>query len=95
MELGCVIFLYEAQKKTKQMWEIEVSKAETTWWFGGISNRYTSWKIFGHNILSTWRLSGSYDAHSPVLATGTGKFMVSWQHIPVAPFCLLHMQNRW
>jgi hypothetical protein len=53
MELGCMIFLYEAQKKTKKMREIEVSKAETTWWFGGISNRYTSRKIFGHNILST------------------------------------------
>jgi hypothetical protein len=32
-------FWYEAQKKLR---EIMVSKARMAWWFGGISNRYTS-----------------------------------------------------
>jgi hypothetical protein len=43
-------FLYEAQKKPR---EIGVSKAGTMWQFGGISNRYTSQKIYGRAILST------------------------------------------
>jgi hypothetical protein len=46
-------FWYEAQKRQKKMREITVSKAGTTWWFGGISNRYTSRQIYGHSILST------------------------------------------
>jgi hypothetical protein len=52
MEVGCVIFGMKHKKRPKKTREIEVSKAETTWQFGGISNRYTSRKIFGHNILS-------------------------------------------
>jgi len=88
-------FWYEAQKNAKKTREIEVFKARTTRRFGGISNCYTSRKIFGCNILSTWRLSGSHDAYSPVLATGTNKFMIRWQRTSAAPFRLLHMQNGW
>jgi len=95
MEVGCVIFGMKHKKRPKKTREMEVSKAETTWQFGGISNRYTSRKIFGHNILSMWRLCGSHDAHGPVLATVTGKFMVRWQRTPAAPFRLLHMRNGW
>jgi len=47
-------FWYEAQKKSKKKpREIGVSKAGTMWRFGGISNRYTSRKIYGRAILST------------------------------------------
>ena len=63
--------VWSTKKGKKKTRVIEVSKARTTWRFGGISNRYTSRKIFGRNILSTWRLSGSHDAQSLVLATGT------------------------
>jgi hypothetical protein len=45
-------FWYGAQKKAKKPREIGVSKAGTTWQFGGISNRYTSGKIYGRAILS-------------------------------------------
>jgi hypothetical protein len=89
-------FWYEAQKKTQQKSrEIMVSKAGMTWRFGGISNRYTSRQIYGRTILSTWRLSGSHDAHSPVLAIGIGQFMARWQCTPAASFHLLHMRNGW
>jgi hypothetical protein len=54
MEVGCVIFGMKQKKKAKKKTrEITVSKAGTTWQFGGISNRYTSQEIYGHNILST------------------------------------------
>ena len=54
MEVGYVIFgMKHKKKKQKTMQEIKVFKAETMWWFEGISNNYTSRKIFGHNILST------------------------------------------
>jgi hypothetical protein len=46
-------FWYEAQKRQKKTREITVFKAGTTWRFGGISNSYTSWEIYGRNILST------------------------------------------
>jgi hypothetical protein len=47
-------FWYEAQKKTKKKTrEIRVSKAGTTWQFGGILNRYISRQIYGRPILST------------------------------------------
>jgi len=59
MEVGCVIFGMKHKKRHKKTWEITVSKAGTTWRFGGISNRYTSRQIYGCNILSMWRLSGS------------------------------------
>ena len=72
IEVGCMIFGMKAKKKTR---EITISKAGTTWRFGGISNCYTSRDIYSHNMLSTRRLSGSHNAHSPVLATGTSKFM--------------------
>jgi len=88
-------FFVWSRKKKKKTREITVFKAETTWWFGGISNRYTSRQIYGSNILSTWCLSGSHDAHSPVLATKTGQFMVRWQRTPTTLFRLLHMRNRW
>jgi len=96
MEVGCVIFGMKQKKKAKKKTrEITVSKAGTTWRFGGISNRYTSQEIYGRNILSTWCLSGSHNAHSPVLATGTDILMIRWQRTPAAPFRLLHMRNRW
>jgi hypothetical protein len=53
MEVGCVIFGMKHKKDKKQMREIKVFKAGTTWRSRGISNRYTSQKIFGRNILST------------------------------------------
>jgi len=68
-------FLYEAQKKAKKPREIRVSKAGTTWRFGGISNQYTSRHIYGRPILSTGCLNSSRDSHSLVLATGIGQFM--------------------
>jgi len=83
------------KKKQKKPREIMVSKAGMTWWFGGISNRYTSRQIYGRTILSSWRLSGSHDAHSTVLATGIGQFMVRCQRTPATPFFLLHMRNGW
>jgi len=46
-------FWYESQKRQKKLREIRVSKAGMTWQFGGISNRYTSRKIYGRTILST------------------------------------------
>jgi len=76
MEIGCVIFGIKNKKKPKQTREITVSKARTTWRVGGISNHYTSREIYGQNKLSMRHLSDSHDAHSLVLATGTGKFMV-------------------
>jgi len=88
-------FLIWSTKKSQKTREITISKAGTTWQVRGISNHYTSREIYGRNILSTWCLSGAHDAHSPVLATRTGKFTVRWQHIPAAPFRLLHMRNRW
>jgi len=51
MEVGCMIFGMNHKTKPKNMREITIYKA--TWWFGGISNRHTSWGIFGRNILST------------------------------------------
>jgi hypothetical protein len=75
MEVGCVIFGMNHKKGQKKPREIEVSKAGMTWRFGGISNRYTSQKIYGRAILSTSHMSNSHDAHSPVLATGIGQFM--------------------
>jgi hypothetical protein len=54
MEVGCVIFGMKHKKRQKKKTrEITVSKAGTTWRFGGISNRYTSRQIYGRNILST------------------------------------------
>jgi hypothetical protein len=53
MEVGSVIFGMNDKKKTKKTQEIMVFKAGTMWRVGGISNRYTSWEIYGHNILST------------------------------------------
>jgi len=47
------IFGMKHKKKQKKPREIGVSKAGTTWRFGGISNRYTSRKIYGRTILST------------------------------------------
>jgi hypothetical protein len=79
-------FWYEAQKRQKKPREIRVSKAGTMWRFGGISNRYTSRKIYGRTILSTWHLSGSHDAHSPMLATRISQFMARWQRTPAALF---------
>jgi hypothetical protein len=38
MEEGCVIFGMNHKKGKKKPREIRVSKAGTTWWFGGISN---------------------------------------------------------
>jgi hypothetical protein len=52
MEVGCMIFGMK-HKRRKKIQEIMVSKAGMTWQFGGISNRYTSWQIYGHNIFST------------------------------------------
>jgi len=52
MEVDCVIFGMKHKNKTKKMREIKVSKVGTTWRFRGISNCYTSRKIFGRNILS-------------------------------------------
>ena len=75
MAVGCVIFSMKYKKRPKQTREITVSKDGTTWWVEGISNRYTFREIYGHNILSMGRLSNSHDAHSPVLATKTDKFM--------------------
>jgi len=37
-----VIFGMKHKKRPKTMREITVSKAGMTWWFGGISNLYTS-----------------------------------------------------
>ena len=53
MEVGYVIFCMNHKKKPKNTREITVYKAGMTWWFGGISNRHTSWWIYGHNIFST------------------------------------------
>jgi len=50
------------KKRQKQPREIMVSKAGTTWRFGGISNQYTSLQIYGRTILSSWCLSGSHGA---------------------------------
>jgi hypothetical protein len=41
MEVGCVIFDMKHKESKKKPQEIGVSKAGTTWRFGGISNRYT------------------------------------------------------
>jgi hypothetical protein len=54
MEVGYVIFDMKHKKRHKKKTrEITVSKAGITWRVGGISNRYTSWEIYGCNILST------------------------------------------
>jgi hypothetical protein len=53
MEVGCVIFGMKHKKRQKKTREITVFKAGTTWRFGGISNSYTSWEIYGRNKLST------------------------------------------
>jgi hypothetical protein len=41
------------KKRQKQPREIMVSKAGTTWRFGGISNQYTSRQIYDRTILSS------------------------------------------
>jgi hypothetical protein len=87
--------VWSTKKGKKKPREIMVSKAGTMWQFGGISNRYTSWQIYGRYILSTWPLSSSHDAHSPVLATGIDQFMAQWQRTPATSFRLLHMRNGW
>jgi len=74
MEVGCVIFGMKHKKRQKKPREIRVSKAGMTWRFEGILNRYTSRQIYGRTILSTCRLSGSHNAHSPVLATRIDQF---------------------
>jgi hypothetical protein len=53
MEVGCVIFDMKQKKRPKNTREITVSKAGMMWQFGGISNRHTSRRINGRNILST------------------------------------------
>jgi len=52
MEVGCMIFGMKHKKRLKKTREITVSKAGTTWRFGEISNRYTFWEIYSHNLLS-------------------------------------------
>jgi hypothetical protein len=91
MEVGCVIFYMMHKKNTRdnglQGWN------NVACW-GDFKPLY-SWEIYGSNILSTWCLSGSHDAHSLMLATGTDKFMVRCQRTSAALFRLLHMQNGW
>jgi hypothetical protein len=53
MEVGCMIFGMNHEKKPKNTREITVSKARMTWQFGGISNRHTFQGIYGHNIFCT------------------------------------------
>jgi len=52
MEVGCVIFGM-TKKKQKDMREITVLKDGMRWQFGGNSNRFSSWGIYGRHILST------------------------------------------
>jgi hypothetical protein len=53
MEVGFLIFGMKHRKKPKNTPEITVYKARMTWWFGGISSRSTSQRIYGCNISST------------------------------------------
>jgi hypothetical protein len=48
-----MIFGMKHKKEQKKPREIGVSKAGTMLRFGGISNQYTSWNIYGRTILST------------------------------------------
>jgi hypothetical protein len=93
--VGCVTFGMRCKKKLKNMPEMTLYQAEMTWWFGRIPGRHTSRRIYGRNIFSTWRLSGSHDAHSLVPRTRTGKFTVRLPRTPVAPFRSLHMRSGW
>ena len=93
--VGCVTFGMRCKKKLKNMPEMTLYQAEMTWWFGRIPGRHTSRRIYGRNIFSTWRPSGSCDAHSLVPRTRTGKFTVRLPRTPVAPFRSLHMRSGW
>jgi len=91
--IGCMIFYMRRKRNLKTMLEKTLYQAGMTWQFGRISNRHTSWRIYGQNIFSTWCPRVSHDAHSLVSGTRAGKFMVQLPHTPA--FCSFCMWNRW
>jgi hypothetical protein len=93
--VSCVIFGLRRKTNLKNMLEKTLYQVWMTWQFGRIFGRHTSWRKYGQNIFSTWCLSVSHDAHSPVWGTRADKFMAQLPYTLVTPFHSFCMQSEW
>jgi hypothetical protein len=93
--IRCMIFDMRRKRNLKNMLEKMLYQTRMMWWFGRISGRHTSRRIYGRNIFSIWCPSVSLDAHNPVRGTEACKFTVWLPHTPAAPFHSFRMRSEW